>query len=310
MAEDRRAYPALYSRRSLWIAFLLTPAALVMIVFVAYPLVSALSLSFRAFNGLKPGAFVGFDNFRQVLFEHPFSDQTYNAFWHNVEVFGAAMIFENGLGFLLAFALLKQLPGHRIHQVVVFLPVVISAVVVGSLWKLLFNPLFGLVNGLLALVGVAGPAWLGDASTALGSLIFANTWHWIGFPTMVLLAGMQRISKDVIEAARLDGAGDWVVLRQIVGPLVAPSVTIVTILTFIGSFNWFDLPYVMVGINGSPGGATDVLGLYFYRTAFGSQTSGIQSFGQGSALAVLMFVFVATVTFFALHVLRRREIEL
>jgi raffinose/stachyose/melibiose transport system permease protein len=310
MIEDRRSYPALWSRRSLWIAFLLAPAALVMIVFVAWPLVSALRLSFYAFDSLKPGAFIGFENFREVLFEHPFSDATYNAFWHNIEVFIAAMIFENGLGFLLAFALFKQLPGYRFHQVVVFLPVVLSAIIVGFLWKLLFNPLFGLVNGLLALVGIAGPAWLGDASTALGSLIFANTWHWIGFPTMVLLAGMQRISKEVIEAARLDGAGDWVVLRQIVWPLVAPSVTIVTILTFIGSFNWFDLPYVMTGINGSPGGATDVLGLYFYRTAFGSETSGIQNFGQGSALAVLMFLFVAAVTFVALRFLRGREIEL
>lgn len=310
MIEDRRSYPALLSRRSLWIAFLLAPAALVMIVFVAWPLASALRLSFYAFDSLKPGAFIGFENFRQVLFEHPFSDQTYNAFWHNIQVFCAAMVFENGLGLLLAFLLFKQLPGYRFHQVVVFLPVVLSAIIVGFLWKLLFNPLFGLVNGLLAVVGIAGPAWLGDASTALGSLIFANTWHWIGFPTMVLLAGMQRISKEVIEAARLDGAGDWIVLRQIVWPLVAPSVTIVTILTFIGSFNWFDLPYVMVGINGSPGGATDVLGLYFYRTAFGSETSGIQNFGQGSALAVLMFLFVAAVTFVALRFLRRREIEL
>jgi raffinose/stachyose/melibiose transport system permease protein len=309
MTDDRRDYPALFSRRSLWIAVLLAPAALIMIVFVAWPLLSALRLSFYAFDSLKPGAFIGFENFRQVLFEHPFSDATYNAFWHNIEVFVAAMIFENGLGFLLAFALFKQLPGYRIHQVIVFLPVVLSAIIVGFLWKLLFNPLFGLVNGLLGLVGIAGPAWLGDASTALGSLIFANTWHWIGFPTMVLLAGMQRISKEVIEAARLDGASDWVVLRQIIWPLVAPSVTIVTILTFIGSFNWFDLPYVMVGINGSPGGATDVLGLYFYRTAFGSETSGIQNFGQGSALAVLMFLFVAAVTFVALRFLRGREIE-
>jgi raffinose/stachyose/melibiose transport system permease protein len=101
-----------------------------------------------------------------------------------------------------------------------------------------------------------------------------------------------------------------VLLTRIVWPLVAPSATIVFTLTFIGSFNWFEIPYIMAGLTGSPGGATDVLGLYFYRTAFGSTTSGLQDFGQGSALAVLMFVFIATFSAIALRILRRREIEI
>jgi raffinose/stachyose/melibiose transport system permease protein len=101
-----------------------------------------------------------------------------------------------------------------------------------------------------------------------------------------------------------------VLIRRIIWPLIAPSVTIVCILTFIGSFNWFEIPYVMAGLTGSPGGSTDVLGLYFYRTAFGSVTSGIQDFGQGSALAVLMFLFVAGFSFIALRYLRSREIQL
>ncbi len=91
---------------------------------------------------------------------------------------------------------------------------------------------------------------------------------------------------------------------------MAPSVTIVTVLTFIGAMNWFELPYVMAGVNGSPGGATDVLGLYFYRTAFGGATNGIQDFGRGSALAVLMFVAIGAVSALLLRVLRRREMEL
>jgi raffinose/stachyose/melibiose transport system permease protein len=297
-------------RRTLWIAFLLAPATIVMTTFVVWPLLAALRLSFYSFNGLKPAGFVGLENFRQVLFETPYSGWTYNAFFHNVVVFFALMVFENGTAFLLAFALLKTLPGHRVHQVIIFLPVVLSAVIVGFLWKLLLHPLFGLVNQTLALAGIGPHAWLGDESTALGSIILANIWHWLGFPTLVLLAGMQRISKEVLEAARLDGAGDLVLLRKIIWPLIAPSVTIICILTFIGSFNWFELPYIMAGLTGSPGGSTDVLGLYFYRTAFGSVTSGIQDFGQGSALAVLMFIFIAGVTTVALRFLRRREIEL
>lgn len=309
MTAGRRTRTSLVSRRSLWIGFLLAPAALIMLVFVVMPLVSALQLSFFEFDGLKPSNFVWFENFRQVLFESPFSDATYNAFWHNIVVFVSLMVFENGIALLIAYALLKELPGHRLHQVIVFLPVVLSAVIVGFLWKLLLHPLFGLVNGLLGLFGILGPAWLGSESTALGSIIFANVWHWIGFPALVLLAGMQRISREVLEAARLDGAGDWVILTKIVWPLIAPSITIVTILTFIGSFNWFELPFMMADMEGSPGHSTDVLALYFYRTAFGSVTSGIQDFGQGSALAVLMFLFVGAVTFVALKFLRAREIQ-
>ncbi len=308
--DRRRAWIRLPRRRSLWIAVLLLPAALILSVFVLWPLISALRLSFYSFNGLRPAVFIGLENFRQVLMEHPFSDWTYNAFLHNVIVFVALMVFENGTAFLLAFALLKTLPGHRIHQVIVFLPVVLSAVIVGFLWKLFLHPLFGLVNHALALVDIPGRAWLGQESTALGSIVLANIWHWLGFPTLVLLAGMQRISKEVLEAARLDGAGDRTLLLRIIWPLIAPSVTIVCILTFIGSFNWFELPYIMAGLTGSPGGSTDVLGLYFYRTAFGSTTTGIQDFGQGSALAVLMFVFIAGVTAVALRFLRRREIQL
>jgi raffinose/stachyose/melibiose transport system permease protein len=297
-------------RRSLWIASLLTPALVVMVLFVLWPLLSAFRLAFYEFNGLQPTGFIGFENFRKVLFEQPYSDWTYNALKHNIIAFVALMVFENGTAFLLAYALLKALPGHRIHQVIVFLPVVLSAVIVGFLWKLFLHPLFGLVNQTLALVGIGGIPWLGNEHTALGSILFANVWHWLGFPTLVLLAGMQRVGKEVIEAARLDGAGDYVLMTRIIWPLIAPSVTIVTILTFIGSFNWFEIPYVMAGLTGSPGGATDVLGLYFYRTAFGSTTTGIQDFGQGSALAVMMFIIVAGVTAIALRYLRRREIEL
>jgi len=310
MSTGRRNNTGLLSRRSVWIAFLLAPATVIMLAFVAWPLLSAFKLSFYHFDGLKPGEFVWFENFYKVLFQWPFARATYNALWHNIVVFFALMALENGTALLIAYALLKELPAHRVHQVIVFLPVVLSAVIVGFLWKLLLHPLFGAVNAVLGLFGIMGPAWLGNESTALGSIVFANIWHWVGFPTLVLLAGMQRISREVLEAARLDGAGDWKILTRIVWPLIAPSVTIVTILTFIGAFNWFELPFVMADMEGSPAHSTDVLALYFYRTAFGSITSGIQDFGQGSALAVLMFLLVAVVTFFALRFLRSREIEI
>ncbi|MCX7384289.1 MAG: sugar ABC transporter permease [Alphaproteobacteria bacterium] len=310
MTTDRLRRAALARRkRSLWIAVLLAPGLIVMGLFVAAPLLSAFRYAFYSFHGLAPADFIGLRNFTEVLTEAPFADWTWRALRHNGVVFAALMVAQNGLAFLIAFVLLKALPGHRLHQVIVFLPVVLSAVIVGFLWKLFLHPLFGLVNAALALVGVQGLPWLGDERTALGAIIFTNAWHWVGFPALIFLAGMQRISKETLEAARIDGAGDWRLMTGIIWPLVAPATTIVFILTFIGSFNWFELPYVMAGLNGSPGGATDVLGLYFYRTAFGNVTSGLQDFGHGSALAVLMFLFIAIVSGLALRVLRRREIQ-
>ena len=296
-------------RRGMWIAVLLAPGLAVMTLFVAVPLLSSFRYAFYNFKGVLPDAFIGLANFGDVLFEAPFAAQTWRALWHNCVVFVSLMLAQNGLAYLIAFALLKTLPGHRIHQTIIFLPVVLSAVIVGFLWKLFLHPLFGLVNAALALIGIHGPPWLGNESTALGSIIFTNAWHWVGFPALIFLAGMQRISKETLEAARIDGADDRVLMTRIIWPLVAPSTTIVATLTFIGSFNWFELPYVMAGATGSPGGATDVLGLLFYRTAFGTASSGLQDFGHGSALAVLMFAFIAITSGIGLHFLRRREIE-
>ncbi len=299
-----------WSRR-LWIAALLAPAVVIVLLFVLAPLASAFLFSLYSWNGLARGTFTGLANFNTVLFVEPFASWTRNAFSHNVIVFVALMVTQNGTAFLFAWLLLKALPGHRIHQVAIFLPVILSSVIIGAMWKLFLNPIFGLVNqGLIAMgLGAWAQPWLGQSSTALGALVLVNTWHWLGFPALVFLAGMQRISSDVIEAARLDGATDGQLLRRVIWPLVAPATTVVVILTFIGSFNWFEMPYVMTGLDGSPAGATDVLGLYFYRTAFGNVTSGLQDFGLGSALAVLMFLFIGVVAGFGALYLRSREIR-
>lgn len=174
------------------------------------------------------------------------------------------------------------------------------------------QPIFGLVNTLLRQVGLGDWAmpWLGMPETALGAMILVNAWHWVGFPTLVFLAAIHRIPKDLIEAARLDGASEWMIARDIIWPLMAPAVTIIVVLTFIGSFNWFEIPYIMGGLEGSPSYSTDMLGLLFYRTAFGSVSAGNSDFGTGSALAVLIFIFIFTFSTIATRYLTSREVEL
>jgi raffinose/stachyose/melibiose transport system permease protein len=258
------------------------------------------------------GPFVGLRNFIDVLARPPFAPATWNAFGHNVRVLITLGVIQNGGGFLLAWLLFREPFGYRFHRVVLFLPVVLSSVIVAFLWKLFLNPNFGLVNQALAAVGLDALArpWLGQPETALWALILVNAWHWVGFPTLLFLAGMQRIPREYLEAARLDGMKERQVVRHIVWPLVAPSATVAFTLLFIGAFNWFELPYLMAGVDGSPFGATDVLGLLFYRTAFGNQSGANQDFGHGNAYATLLFLFVgAFATLITLH-LRRREVEL
>jgi raffinose/stachyose/melibiose transport system permease protein len=299
-------------RRAGWIAFLILPPLTVMALFVAWPLLSGLTAAFYDWEGMARRGFVGLANFADVLFEYPFAETTWRAFGHNLFVFAALLVVQNGAGFFLAWFIYREPFGYRFHRVAVFLPVILSTVIVGLLWKLFLNPNFGIVNQLLGAVGldVLQRPWLGLSSTALPTLVLVAAWHFVGFSTLIYLAGMQRIPREIVEQARLDGTGEWQLISRIVWPLVAPSTTVTFTLLFIGAFNWFELPYIMAGLDGSPFGSTDVLGLYFYRTAFGNQSAGVQDFGHGNALAVLMFMFLAVVAAAATLHLRRREIEL
>jgi raffinose/stachyose/melibiose transport system permease protein len=300
------------TRHRVWVTFLVTPPLAVMAVFVVYPILSAFSYAFFAWHGLSREAFVGLENFVDLFTKPHYAQPIMRAFGHNLIVLAALLMVQNGGGFLLAWFLHREPFGFRFHRVAVFLPVILSSVIVAFLWKLLLHPNFGVVNGALNAAGLGNLAlpWLGDSRTALAALIFANAWHWIGFPTLVFLAGMQRIPREVLESAELDGASQIQVLRRIVWPLAAPSATVTFTLLFIGAFNWFELPYLMTGLEGSPFGSTDVLGLVFYRLAFGNQSASVQDFGHGSALATLLFLFMAAVATAATIRLRRREIAL
>ncbi len=298
--------------RKFWLLFLLAPPMCIMIIFVFYPMASAVMYSFYHWDGLLKGEFVGLGNFYNVLFTAPTNKHLFNALGNNIIVFVALMVVQNGLALLLALLLSKQPRGYRFYQVVFFLPVILSTVIISFQWKMFLNPMFGMVNELLRAVGLDAWAlpWLGLTDTALGSMILVNTWHWVGFPTLVFLAAIQRVPKDYIEAARLDGATEWQVAKDIIWPLIAPAITVVVVLTFIGSFNWFEIPYLMGSLEGSPSYSTDTLGLLFYRTAFGSISGGGSNFGEGSALAVLIFMFIFSVSVVVTRFLTRREVQI
>ncbi|MEY3148863.1 MAG: hypothetical protein RL029_137 [Actinomycetota bacterium] len=289
---------------------LLVPALAVIIIFTTIPALTTLSYAFFSWDGFQRGGFNGLENF-QKLFAYPYSDQLFAALKHNTIAFVVIMTFQTSLGLLFAYAMFRIKRGLRLYRVVVFLPVIFSLVVVGYLWQALLDPFYGPVNQIITAIGLPEFAkpWLGDTATALPTLMFINLWRWVGFPAIVFLAGLNAINTEYIEAARIDGASEGQIFRKIIFPLLAPSLTIITVLTFIGAYEWFDLPFVLGGSNGSPAGATDTLALMFYRLSFGSIDSGANNVGVGSALGVLIFTLVGLGAAFGSKMLRKREVE-
>ena len=293
-----------------YITLFLAPALAIILIFTTVPALTTLSYAFFKWEGFQREGYAGLANFHR-LFEYPFKDQFLMALRHNTLVFIAIMILQTSFGLLIAYALFRMKQGQRFFRTVTFLPVIFSLVVVGYMWQVLLDPYYGPINMILTDLGFQSLAkpWLGSTSTALPTLIFINLWRWVGFPAIVFLAGLNAISQEYLEAARIDGASEGQIFRRIMFPLLAPSLTIITILTFIGAFEWFDLPFVLGGSNGNPAGATDTLALMFYRLSFGSVDSNANEVGVGSALGVLIFLIVGIGAAVGQHFLRKREVE-
>jgi raffinose/stachyose/melibiose transport system permease protein len=291
----------------LWIWYVL-PALLVYLVFMAYPLVDSVRLSF--FSGGSAGrSFVGFGNYAALFTDPERSARFLNAFKNTWVFFLIHMVAQNCLGLLFA-ALLTQpgLRGSRVYQTIIFIPTTLAVLVTGYLWKLLLNPLW--TSGALSAIGLSGLSrpWLGDESTALTAASLVSCWQWMGIPTMMFVAGLQGISEDLFEAAHIEGASGFDVFRHIKLPLVAPVAGIVTILTFVNNFNAFDIIVSMETANGAPGYSTDLIGTLFYRTGIaGQHPVGIPEPGMGAALATVTFIMLAAVSLGVLRFTRTKE---
>lgn len=301
------------SRQKFYWMFL-APALIVYTIFMVYPLLSSLGYSFIKWDGYIRQGFAGFDNFRKVLFERPYSQRLVDALRHNAFFFIITFLIQTTFGLFVAVALSGRGRLHKVFQTVYFAPYTLSQVVVGFLWLLLLNPTWGQVNKLLTVIGLGDLTrpWLGDMATALPTIVLVSAWTWLGFPITVYLAALQGIPVELEEAARVDGATAWQAFRHVVLPLLLPAIGMVTILTFIYDFNAFELIFIMQGSTGSPYYSTDVLGTFFYRTAFGDSTTGgdVGQVGLGSAIAVLMFLVICVVSIVGVWLVRRQEVEM
>jgi len=287
---------------------MLAPALAIYGLFDVYPKLAAVWISFYDWPGIGPRTWVGLGNYERIFGNPILRESFLRAAWHNLHFFAVVMGCYLVLGTLLALLLSFRVRGHRVYRLVFFLPYPLATVAIGFLWGLMLNPQFGPLNQLLRAVGLGDLAipWLGYAETALTTIALINVWHLIGFPILLLLAGITSIRTDVLEAAFIDGSSRWQVIRHIVLPQLKPVYGLLAVLVFIGSFNTFELIYVLQGQEAGPYFSTDVLGTFFYRVAFGGMGSSFVGFGLGSAIAVVTALLILPASLWvALRSLRR-----
>ncbi|GGD86249.1 ABC transporter permease [Microbacterium murale] len=281
------------SRYPLW--FLL-PGGLLMIVVFVVPTLSSFYFSLTRWT-LFEADFIGLDNF--VTF---FRDPQLLGSFRNTFVY--AIITSVGkvvTGLALAVLLTGPILGRGYLRAVMFFPVLVSAVGIGITFKVLLNPIDGLVNTTLGFFGLPGPGWLTDPSLALISVALVDVWKGVGVSTLIFMAGLVAIPRDYYEAARIDGASSWRLFRSITLPLVRPAMTTVVLLNVIAGLRSFELIWTMTG--GGPGFTSDVLGSVIYK----QYAAGF--YGLSTAGNVVLFLVVALITVPMQIRFRRREVQ-
>lgn len=233
------------------------PAVLLFIVFNLYPFFEMCRMSLRDFNGidLSGGTFVGLANFKDILFDNP-------SWWISMKnaatITLLALTFQNGLALLLAWIVDREVRGGQAYRSIFFLPPILSGIVVGLIWNWIFQGDYGLLNHVLERLGFGGyaRAWFAEKETALLALSVVHMWKGFGWGFIILLAGLQGISRDLYEAARVDGAGEWQIFWKITVPQMIPVFVLVSVLTILGTMQIYDI--VITTTYGGPGWNTEV----------------------------------------------------
>ena len=278
----------------------LAPALLVFGSAVVLPMAFTVGYSFTEWNGFGPMTFVGLDNYMQAATDPILRD----SFVHVGLYIAATLILEVVVGLLLAG--LVSAVGKRLwFRVAIFTPVMLPMVVVAVLWSFVYNPDFGLVNATLAAVGLGGlqRVWLGDTNTALAAVSIVSGWVYAGFYMMIFYAAFRQIPNDVLEAARLDGAGEWALFRRIKVPMIRAALWVGVLLCVTGGFQGFDLFFVLT--NGGPYGATEIPTTYLVKAVFRNG-----DVGYGSAMAVVLTTIVVACGLAYTRVGRQRPIAM
>jgi len=273
------------------------PAGVVIAAVAVYPILSVLWLSFhRRMPIFDISRFIGLGNFAYLLRD----DRFWNALSNTLYFTGVSVAIELLLGLGLALMMHRSFRGRGLVRAAVLIPWAIPTVVSAKLWEWIYNPDFGVMNYLLRTLGVISARlnWLGDPFWAIHAAIFADVWKTTPFVALLLLAGLQVITPELYEAAKVDGATRWQSFRRVTLPLLMPVIAITLLFRTLDAFRVFDVIYVLTG--GGPANTTETLSIYAYKLLF--QTL---QFGYGSTVAVVVFFCTMTMSLFYIRLLRR-----
>lgn len=260
---------------------LLAPALVVLALVTLGPLLYLLATSLTPLDLTKPTSFrfVGLDNYRDLVADERF----WNSVTVQLRLSAATVIAQLALGLGLALLLNRPLPFRELVRTGFIVPMVLPPIIVAIIWKILFTPLLTPLNLLTVPLGLAQPSWLTDPNLALWTIVVADVWEWTAFTTLVLVAALQMMPPEPLEAARVDGASAWQRFLWIVLPLLRPALVVAGLFRLIDSFKAFPLIFVMTG--GGPGVSTEPTNYYSYTQAFNHTV-----IGYSSAMIVVMLL--------------------
>jgi multiple sugar transport system permease protein/raffinose/stachyose/melibiose transport system permease protein len=284
--------------------YFIFPTLALFAIFIAYPLVRSALISLTRWPGFGPSTFVGLANFRAM-----FSDPVFRTALVNTVVFCAVTtILQTAIPLGLAALLNARIRYSAVFRVAIFLPALMSLVVAGSLWALIYEPEFGILDQFLTTIGLHGLAlsWLSNTATVLPAIIVVSLWQSCGFFTLIFYAAMQDVDQSLYEAAALDGATTVQQFRHVTVPMVRTITSVVVTLNLINGLKIFDIIYVMTG--GGPNHASESLSTYLYSLAFGGQVAGaIPAIGYATAIGIVILIFAVVVVIGQMFISARRR---
>ena len=279
-------------------AVFIAPALLGFTVFLLWPTLRGIYLSFTRFNLLTPAEWVGFDNYVRMVHDP--------IFWDSLKVTVEYVFINIGIQTVSALAiavLLQRLTQSAVLRGIVLTPYLMSNVVAGIVWLWILDTQLGIGNEIISAIGFDRIPFLTDETWAIPTIALINVWRHVGYTALLLFAGLQAIPNDVYEAAKVDGASEWRMFWRITMPLLRPVLAVVLIMTVIGSFQVFDT--VAVTTAGGPANATNVLQFYIYGAAFGRF-----QFGYASAMSVALLVVLSAITVLQYRLTRAGQSDL
>ncbi|KUP05168.1 ABC transporter permease [Bacillus coahuilensis p1.1.43] len=282
----------------LFLAFV-GPALLAFSFIVLIPFLSGIYYAFTDWNGVTGNVqWVGLDNFITLFTE---DKQFLTSFWITTKYTIVAILLTNFVGFSLALLVTRGLKLRNVFRTAFFLPNLIGGLILGFIWQFIFTKGFVSIGNLTG-IDFFNLSWLGDANTAFWGIVIVSVWQGAGYIMIIYIAALQNVPQELIEAARMDGANSWQVLKNITLPLVAPAFTICLFLTISWSFKIFDVNLSLTG--GGPFKSTEMLALNIYTEAFVNNR-----YGLGEAKALIFFIVVATITTIQVMYTKSKEVE-